>query len=394
MFKRTYKYRLYPTAEQAKTLDWQLARCRELYNAALQERRDAYKMGGKSVNYYDQANQLPEIKDCRPEYRDIYSQVLQDTLKRADKAFQNFFRRCKGGEQPGYPRFQGRNRYDSLTYPQGGWGVLGDKLTLSKIGTLKVRFHRELLGKVKTVSIKREGQHWYVCFSVEVEIAPLPQSDEAVGVDMGLNYFATLSNGEQFTNPRYLRKSLAKLAVKQQSLACCKRGSHRRNKARIAAATVHRKVANQRKDFAHQLSRQLVNRYGTIVFEDLKITNMSKRAKPVVDEAATAIQGETVYAHNHASAKSGLNKSISDAGWGMFQQFCTYKAESASRVVLFVDPRYTSQTCSNCGAVRKKTLDERWHSCECGEERDRDVEAAIIIVRLGSNRRDNLRILA
>ncbi|PZS04943.1 MAG: transposase [Candidatus Chloroheliales bacterium] len=311
MSKRTYKFRLYPTASQAKLLDWQLARCRELYNASLQERRDAYKMRGKSVSYVDQANQLPEIKDCRPEYRDIYSQVLQDVLRRADKAFQNFFRRVKHGEKASYPRFQGRGRYDSITYPQSGWSLQNDRLSLSKIGTLKIRLHREILGKVKTVSVVREGEHWFVCFSVEVEAEPLPQSDRAVGVDMGLNYFATLSNGEHFTNPRYLRKSLAKLASKQQALARCKQGSHRRNKARQAVATVHRKVANQRADFAHKLSRQLVNRYGTIVFEDLKPANMVKM--------------------------HSLALSISDVGWSQFQQFCVYKAESAGRCVLFVN---------------------------------------------------------
>ncbi|PZS06138.1 MAG: transposase [Candidatus Chloroheliales bacterium] len=366
VYKRTYKFRAYPTAAQTRLLDWQLTRCRELYNSALQERRDAYKMCGKSVSYYDQANQLPAIKEVRPEYSDIYSQVLQDVLRRADKAFQNFFRRVKQGKTPGYPRFQGRGRYDSITYPQSGWSLQNDRLTLSKIGTLKVRLHREMLGKVKTVSIVREGQRWFVCFSVEVEAEPLPMSDEAVGVDMGLNYFASLSNGERFTNPRYLRKSLTKLATKQQALARCQRGSHRRNQAKQAVATIHRKVANQRADFAHKLSRQLVNRYGMIVFEDLKPANMVK---------------------NHSLAFS-----ISDVSWSQFQEFTSYKAESAGRVVIFVNPAHTSQTCYGCGAVKKKELDQRWHSCPCGEERDRDEEAAKVILRLGSSQRDNLRI--
>lgn len=361
LVRRTYKYRAYLSKAVERKASFTLTRCRELYNAALQEWRDAYRMRGVSVNYYDQANQLSAIKEVRPEYKDIHSQVLQDVLKRLDKARQAFYRRVKAGQTPGHPRFQGRNRYDSVTYPQGGWKLDGDRLTLSNIGALKLVLHRPLEGSVKTVSLKREGEAWYVCFSVEVEAAPLPTSAEAVGVDMGLNYFATLSNGEQFTNPRYLRKSLAKLATKQQALARKVKGSHRRNKARQAVAAVHRRVRNQRADFAHKLSRQLVNRYGLIVFEDLKPANMVKM--------------------------HSLALSISDVGWSQFQEFTRNKAESAGRVVEFVNPAYTSQTCSGCGVVKKKELSERWHSCPCGVELDRDVNAAINILRLGSSQR-------
>ena len=361
--RRTYKYRAYLPKAVEGAASFTLTRCRELYNAALQERRDAYRLRGVSINFYDQSNQLPDVKEVRPEYKDIHSQVLQDVLHRIDKAFQNFFRRVKAGQTPGYPRFQGRNRYDSVTYPQGGWKLDGDRLTLSKIGTMKLVLHRPLEGQVKTVSLKREGEHWYVCFSCEVEATPLPSSDEAVGIDMGLNYFATLSTGEQFNNPRYLRKSLAVLAVKQQSLARKKKGSHRREKARRAVATVHRRVRNQRADFAHKLSRQLVNRYGLIVFEDLKPANMVKM--------------------------HSLALSISDVGWGQFQEFTRHKAESAGRVCTFVNPAYTSQTCSGCGLVKKKELSERWHSCPCGVELDRDYNAALNILRLGSSQRSS-----
>jgi putative transposase len=155
MSKRTYKFRLHPTRKQQERLQWTLDRTRELYNAALQERRDAYRMAGKSINYYSQANQLPDIKDIREEYRDIHSQVLQDTLRRVDKAMQAFFRRVKSGETPGYPRFQGRDRYDSFTYPQGGYSLTHDsRVCLSKIGSVKVKLHRELQGTVKTCTIK------------------------------------------------------------------------------------------------------------------------------------------------------------------------------------------------------------------------------------------------
>ena len=380
MSKQAYKFRLYPTRKQEALLTWTLDRCRELYNAALQERRDAYRMAGKSITYYDQANQLPEIKAIRPEYQDIHSQVLQDVLRRAKKAFDAFFRRCKNGVEPGYPRFQGKNRYDSFCYPQGGVSFTHDnRLCLSKIGSIKVKMHREIKGTIKTCTIKREGDCWFVVFACEAKPESLEVSDEAVGIDLGLLHFATLSTGETIENPRYLRKAEKKLQAHQQTLSRKRRGSHRRKKAVKLVAKAHRKVSNQRKDFLHKQSRKLVNAYGTLVFEDLQPANMSKRPKPKQDENGN-------YLPNGAAAKGGLNKSILDAGWGQFQQFCTYKAANAGREVLFVNPKYTSQVCSGCGAVKKKTLDERWHSCECGIELDRDVNAAINILRLGRSR--------
>jgi putative transposase len=338
-----------------------LERCRELYNAALQERRDAYRMAGKSLNYCDQANQLPAVKEVRPEYTDIYSQVLQDVLRRVDKTFQAFFRRVKAGEQPGYPRYKGAGWYGSFTYPQAGWSLHNERLTLSKIGTLKVRLHRAMQGKVKTVCIKREETHWYVCFSVEVEgvDVALPYSDQAVGVDLGLATFATLSNGSQIPNPRHLRKSLHKLAVAQQTLSRRERGSHRRAKAKRAVARIHRRICNQRADFLHKQSRRLVNEYGIIVFERLQPRNMVR---------------------NHRLALS-----ISDAGWGQFVSYTLYKAENAGRSVVFVSPAFTSQVCSSCGAIQRKELSERWHSCPCGCKLDRDHNAAINILGLGTS---------
>ena len=287
----------------------------------------------------------------------------------------------KSGETPGYPRFQGWDRYDSFAYPQGGYSLTHDnRVGLSKIGSIKVRLHRELQGTIKTCTIKREGTQWYVVFACEVEAEVLPENGEAVGIDLGLLHFATLSTGETIENPRYFRKGEKKLEQLQQSLARKKCGSHRRKKAVQRVAKAHRKVRNQRGDFLHKESRKLVNAYGLIVFEKLQPANMSKRAKPKQDEKGK-------YLPNGASAKSGLNKSINDAGWSQFVQYCTYKAECAGRKVLTVNPRYTSQGCSGCGTVKKKTLDKRWHSCECGTELDRDHNAALNILRLGSNLR-------
>ncbi len=377
MSKQAYKFRLYPTKKQAHALSWTLDRCRELYNAALQERRDAYRMAGKSITYYDQANQLPEIKDIREEYQDIHSQVLQDVLRRVKKAFDAFFRRCKNGEEPGYPRFQGRNHYDSFCYPQGGYNLTHDnRVCLSKIGSIKVKLHRQINGTIKTCTIKREGDCWFVVFACEVESDPLPEKSEAVGIDLGLLHFATLSTGETIENPRYYRKAEKKLERLQQALSRKKRGSHRRKKVVKQVGKAQRKVANQRKDFLHKASHQIISSYGLIVLEDLQPAHMSKRPKPKQDENGN-------YVPNGAAAKGGLNTSIVDAGWAMFQQFCTYKAANAGREVLLVNPKYTSQVCSGCGIVNKKELSERWHSCECGTELDRDHNAAINILALG-----------
>jgi putative transposase len=395
---KTYKYRLYPNKETEKKLFWTLERLRELYNAALTERRDAYNFHVRqhgnfydetirkqltselTVNYNQQQNALPEIKaEMRQEYQDIAAHVLQDALRRLDKAFQNFFRRVRNGQEPGYPRFKGRDRYDSFTYPDGaGWKFDGDKLHLSKIGKAKVRLHRPLEGKIKTVTIKKEVNHWYVTFSCEgADAENLPLSYEDVGIDLGVSHLATLSNGEMVEHPRYLRKGKATLKRRQQSLARKKRGSHRRDKAKKLIGKAHRKIANQRRDFLHKESRKLVDRYQVIVFEDIQTANLTKKPKAKKDETTEQ------YLPNGAAAKGGLNKSILDAGWGMFVDMCTSKAEEAGRTLLKVSPQFTSQICSNCGTVRKKTLSERWHSCDCGAELDRDVNAAINILARG-----------
>ncbi len=383
--KKAFKYRLYPSSKQEQKLFWTLARCRELYNAALSERRDAYDIHVRqhpnyydeptrkqltkehAVSYYEQKRDLPEIKsELREEYQEMYSQVLQDVLLRLDKAFAAFFRRIKNGEEPGYPRFQGRNRYDSFTYPQtGGFSLTHDsRVCLSKIG-----------------SIKYDAGQWYVIFSCECEQSePLPVAESEIGIDLGVTHFAALSDGTFIESPRYYRKAQKKLEKLQQALSRKKRASHRRDKARKLVAKAHRQIANQRRDFHHKHSTQLVKEHQTIVFEQLEVKNLTKHAKPKQDENGT-------YLPNGAAAKSGLTKSILDAGWGQFQQMCVNKAACAGRTVLFVSPRYTSQVCSTCGTVRKKSLEERWHSCECGCELDRDTNAAINILRLGRSQR-------
>src|SRR6266700_7843746 len=278
--RKTFKYRMYPNKETEQTLLWTLTRCRELYNAGLTERRDAYNFHVRQhpnyydeetrkaltkeliVNYSTQQNALPEIKaELREEYREIAAHVLQDVLRRLDKAFQNFFRRVReGASEPGYPRFKGRNRYNSFTYPDGaGWKFDGQFLHLSKIGKAQVKLHRPMEGKIKTVTIKREVDQWYCTFSCEVADAEkLPMSYEDVGIDLGVSHLATLSNGETVEHPRDSRCGQATLKRRQQALARKKKGSHRREKAKKLIGKAHRKIRNQRRDFLHKESRKLV----------------------------------------------------------------------------------------------------------------------------------------
>jgi putative transposase len=394
---KTYKYRLYGNPGTLDKLQWVLDRARELYNAGLQERRDAYEIAVKrhpnyydeearkqlarehAIGYYEQKRELVDIKEVRPEYQEIASHVLQDVILRLKKAYEHFFQRVQNGEQPGYPRYQGRNRYDSFTYPDGaGWKLEGKKLHLSKIGTVKIKLHREIQGQIKTVTIKREHEQWYVCFSCEVEpVKQTPYTDEAIGVDLGLYHFAALSTGDLIESPRYYRASEEKIARLQQQIARKRKGSHRQKKAYERLRKAHRKVRHQRQDFLHQWSHRLVKTYELIAFEDLTPSNMSKKPQTRQDEATGT------YLPNGASQKAGLNKSIRDAGWSTFVTMCQSKAACAGVVqVIKADPYKTSQVCSACHKEGPhKDLSERVHTCEnCGLVLDRDVNAAINIL--------------
>jgi putative transposase len=360
VMRRTYQYRLYPTTQQATTLTQWLTTCRLLYNNGLAWRKNAWATHKKSVTYGEQANQLKDAKKTNQFLKAVHSQVLQEVLRRLDKTFTNFFRRSKKGEKAGYPRFKGKYRYDSVTYPQSGF-VLDyqkKKLRLSKIGGINIKLHRPIPseGVIKTCTIKRDVDHWYACFSVAL---PNPESQrelqKAIGVDVGLKSLLTLHNGETIVNPRWLRNSEKKVAKEQRRKDRTQKGSHNRYKQNRKVARVHRKVRNQRKDFHHKLSRRLVDNYDLIVYENLQITNMVK---------------------NHHVAKS-----ISDAGWGQLMCFTEYKAEEAGTVVEYVSAYNTTQLCSGCGKIVPKTLATRIHSCPyCGLVLARDHNSAITIL--------------
>jgi putative transposase len=316
MIKKAYTFRIYPNKNQEVKLNRTLSTCRHLYNDSLEKKRREAELNnlerdfgvvpwGKPqwIKYEDQANNLPGSKT--PFQKEVFSQVLQNVLKRLDRSFQNFF------EGNGYPRFKGRNRYNTFTYPQKGFGIEDGKLNLSKIGSIRIFLHREMEGKIKTCTIKKDVDQWYVIFTTEIdrEIKKIPV-ETIIGIDVGLKSLLTLSNGEQIESPKFLRMSEDKLTKEQRKLSKKKLRSKNRNKQRIRVAKVHRKIRNQRKDFAHKTSRMLVDQYDQIVFEKLQIKNMVK---------------------NHCLAKS-----ISDAGWGQLQTFTEYKAEEAGKQVEFV----------------------------------------------------------
>ena len=357
--KKAYRYRIYPTKKQARLLHEQLALCAELYNAALQERRDAWRMCGKSITFTQQSAQLPQIKQIRPEYEGIFSQVLQEVLHRVDKAFQAFFRRVRAGLTPGYPRYKSRYRYGSLTYPQSGFGIDGQgKLSLSKIGHLKLVMHRPFKGVVKTATITRSATNkWHVVFSCdEVEPEVLPPCDAQVGIDVGLKTFAYLSTGERIENPRFFRDGEHALARAQRRLSKAKMGTKERAKRRKVVARVHERIGWRRENFAQQESRKLVNRFGLIAVEALAVRTMVKHPR--------------------------LAKSISDAAWSSFFTHLFSKAEEAARTVVRVKPAHTSQTCSGCGHRQEIPLSVRVYECpHCGLALDRDHNASMNILQ-------------
>jgi putative transposase len=359
----TFKYRLKPTKAQQRQLEQTLELCRWVYNETLATRKNAYEQDGTSLSYYDSKRLLPVWKADKPELKQAHSQVLQDVVMRVDLAFQAFFRRVKAGETPGYPRFRGAGWYDSFTYPQYGNGVRleGDRLTLSKIGAVRVKLHRPVMGAIKTVTIRRDSVgNWYVCLSCEVEAQPLPVSAERVGVDLGLKTFAVLSTGDRLPRQRWMKQDAADMARLQRKKEKYPKGSPERRNVIRALHHAYQRATNRRANFAHRESRQLVNRFGLIAFEDLDIAEMQSNGNHIV------------------------NRGMADVAWGQFVQFTTYKAESAGRAVLLVNPRGTTQECSGCGQVVPKDLSVRVHDCpHCGLKLDRDLNAALNILARG-----------
>lgn len=382
MGHRAFQYLLKPTAQQTQRLESLLTVQRELYNAALEERRGAWRWEGRSVRRLDQYGQLTGMALIRPDLMQFGVCPARGTLRRLDRAFDLFFRRVRMGFTPGFPRFKGPTRFDSVEYPDDNcWGVdeAARRLHLRGVGAIKVHLHRPLRGDPKTCTVKREGRRWrltVVCADVPSQRLPLTGRD--VGLDRGVVSTIATSDGTIAENPRFIDRSAERLAEAQRSLRRHAPGSNRRRRAVDEISRIHRKTHNQRRDWLHNLSRSTVNDYDLIVIEDLRIANLTRRPRPRPD-------GQGGYEPNGAVLKSRLNRSILDAGWGILDHMLTYKAEDAGRELIRVVPRHTSQRCHSCGhtSSENRVTQAEFRCQSCGHRAHADVNAARNILRAG-----------
>jgi len=352
---RSYELRLKPTRAQKEAFARILLDSQETYNACLQERKEAWKLQHKSVTYNDQCAELTQLrKDVQ--FATIAVDIQREPLRRVDRAFKAFFRRCKSGDKPGFPRFRSRDRYTSFAWHSPR--LHGDSVLIPNLGHVRFKAHREITGTAKQVTIKLNGKKWVG--RVVCDIGPAPEKcvvSRPVGIDLGLTTFATLSDGSEVQNPRFVRQHAQRIARAQKNLARKKRGSKNRIRAKEQARRAYQRMSDARKNFCHHVSKALVGRYDLIAHEDLKITNM---------------------------VKGNLAKSILDAAWGQLLFQLSYKAECAGRYIVAVNPRGTTQRCSRCGEIVPKGLADRWHECpHCGLSLNRDHNAALNVLALG-----------
>ncbi len=356
----TYKYRLLTAKRHHRRLAALVESQRLLYNAALEERIDCYRKTGRSISLYEQFNSLTVCRADDPEMAALPVKLQRGTLRRLDLAYQAFFRRVKAGQKPGFPRFKGRNWYDTLEWSEfTGITFDGRRLRSKAFGSIRVHMHRPMEGEIKSARISRDGQGWHVCFSCRVETAEAvgAASDRRVGLSLGYGqHLVTISSGEKIPTPRAAKRAAQEIRRRQRHLARCKPDSRRRAKARSRVAAIHRKVRNKRRTCAHQISRQLVDRFDLIAVGDLDIDSMRS---------------------------AGMhNRLIEDAGMGILLDMISYKAERAGKTMVRVDPKHTSQDCSGCGAHDPKPLSKRLYRCsDCGLKLDRRVNTARNVLR-------------
>lgn len=359
MMLRAYKYRLEPNANQERELAIALESHRRLYNHCLDMRELAYQCYGASITWLDQQRWYTRVWRGHPYYSRLNNNSANETIKRLDKAYQNFFRRVREGDpKPGYPRFQGSGRFNSVrfgTYPNGA-KLLGTRLRVQHVGDVKIRLHRPVEGKIKTVAVKKEADHWYVVFFCELpKPDAAPSTNPPVGIDVGLESFFTTSDGEQEPNPRYLKAALPALRRQGRRVSRKKKGGSNRRKEVRRLRKVHVRVRNLRREHHHQTALKLVHRFGKIAAEHLTVKNMVRNRR--------------------------LARAIQDAGWSGFLTILQHKAECAGVEVVQVEPRGTSQECSRCGQVVPKPLSQRRHDCpHCGLSLHRDHNAALVIL--------------
>lgn len=353
--RKTFKYRLYPTKLQTTKMNNILEQTRWVYNETLALRKNAWESDKKSISLYDTQIELTKWKTNKPELNEVFSQVLQNAQLRVDLAFKAFWRRCKAGENPGFPRFKGKGWYHSITYPQSGFRLHPDGVYLSKIGRVKIVLHRPIEGAIKTCTVKKTPTgKWYVYFSCEVTPPEsLPKTNKIVGIDLGLITYVQCSDGSKIDKPRFFKQEQKALAQVQRRFSKIKTYINKHS-----VALVHERIKNKREDFCHKTSKKLVDKYDMIAHEDLNVKGMLEQKK--------------------------YSKSIADASWSTLIQYMTAKAENAGRVIVAVNPRGTSQRCSQCGTTVPKTINVRIHHCpHCGFKTGRDLNSAIEVLRLG-----------
>lgn len=385
MQRRKVTFKLYPTAAQLARLEaWTRLHC-ELYNAALQERIEAWQKAGRSISYYDQQNMLPEIKDCRPELVELGSHALQQTLRRLDLAFQAFFRRVRAGEKPGYPRFKAAARFAGFSYPDpAGWklmqqGVRGGTLRLgSGEAAMSIRLrgkHRFAEAKPNDLTIVRRSGEWHASITLRVPeetCARERTGHQCRGIDLGIEQWATFDDGSTIENPRWTRTELPRLAALQRARARKRKGSARYKRLSMQAARLHDRIANLRREFLHQETAKLVRACSLIATEQLQPKNMSRTAKGSIERPGRRVR-----------QKAGLNREILSAGFGMAHQMLAYKAEEAGTRFHLSETRQIkpSQRCAACWEVVPKTLAQRVHACpHCGHTAPRDKNSALVVL--------------
>ena len=361
MVKRNYKFSLSPKQRHINRLQETLNTCRFVYNQILEKRNTHWEEKKKTLSHFDCCSLIKDMELKTP----VHSQILQNVSARVDLAYLGFFRRLKDGtKKAGFPRFKSYDRYDSFTFPQTGFALKDKKLWMSKIGEVRINLHRKIEGKVKTLTIKRKGTHWYAIFSCEVEVKVKEKNwKRATGIDFGCKDFVTCSDGTTIPNPHFLKQSqeeLSKIQSKYSAMKMKPKEDIQKIKTKRQLIKLHCKVKNQRKDFLHKLSKRFVDEYSHICVEDIKPSQLLN--------------------DNWRS----INRSIIDSGWTTFRQMLHSKAVEAGCEVVDVSPAYTSQRCSGCGNIVKKELSERRHKCNvCGLDIGRDLNAARNILRVG-----------
>lgn len=368
----TWKYKLKPSRAQYDRLDELLRQQRVLYNAALQERRDAWSKAGKSISRLDQNKSLTEIRAFDPAYGDVPATLSRWTIARLDEAMKGFFSRMKRGQKAGFPRFRSASRWSSIGFVEwSGVRLVRDRLRFKGLaGDLRLHMHRPLPegAAIKCGTLTRQGRFWYVCLVIDAPTAS--RSDHtSIGLDVGIEHLVTTSTGEHIPNVRPGGSKEKAMRRIQRALARCKRGSRRRRHVRAKLAQLQMGIARTRSTYLHQVSAALARDYALIAVEDLKLKNMTRSARGSVAEPGVNVR-----------QKAGLNRALLDAAPGRLIDLLVYKAERAGGRVVRVDPRHTSQDCSACGARVVKPLSERRHVCPCGADLHRDHNAAINIL--------------